>query len=79
MILGWVFGKTVLPLVYDHKMETVIRDFDFSGLWENILSIEQLDADKAASYLTGGEQMNIDLIKKEATKQFAAFEQFLKS
>lgn len=79
MILGWVFGKTVLPLVYDHKMETVIRDFDFSGLWENILSIEQLDADKAASYLTGGEQMNIERIKKEATKQFAAFEQFLKS
>ncbi|WP_339316212.1 polysaccharide pyruvyl transferase family protein [Oceanobacillus sp. FSL W7-1304] len=43
MILGWLFNKPVVPIVYSEKMTNVMKDVGFSGLYTDFNSIDQLD------------------------------------
>lgn len=43
MILGWLFNKPVVPIVYSSKMTNVMNDVGFNGLYTDIANIDQLD------------------------------------
>ena len=71
MILGWVCGKPVLPVVYDEKMLSVMKDCGYSG--------EYIDA---GFPVFNGEMLNacipdVDEIRSKAAKQFEKLDSFL--
>ena len=43
MILGWVFNKYVLPIVYSSKMTNVMNDVGFEGIYTCIENINDFD------------------------------------
>lgn len=43
MILGWVLGKPVLPIIYNEKMRNVIKDVGFMGEYFDFKNIHELD------------------------------------
>lgn len=61
MILGWVFDKPVLPIVYSKKMINVIEDIKFKGEYIELKNIEGLDVEKIFK--------NIQYSKIDITKQ----------
>ena len=46
MILGWVFNKPVLPIVYSSKMTNVINDIEFNGLYIDFENLESIDTEE---------------------------------
>lgn len=75
MILGWDLDADVCPIIYDHKMSHVLGDIGFQ---EPIVDISQLDQFSIHDILHGRHTMNVDALKREAEKHFAATDLYLK-
>lgn len=78
MILGWYFGKSVFPIVYNRKMLHCIEDVGFAGkycLAENIdaLAFEDLEYNRTADVLVDAETQ-----KRSAQKHFEILDTILK-
>lgn len=58
MILGWVYNKSVFPLVYSKKMTNVMNDVGFNGEFSWITEIENVNSE---SVLKGIENNRIDV------------------
>src|SRR5690606_25270580 len=58
MILGWVFNKSVFPLVYSKKMTNVMNDVGFNGEFSQITDIGNL---RPENVLLGIENNKIDV------------------
>lgn len=49
MILGWVYGKPVFPIVYSEKMKHVMNDINYTGAYTDFDMIEKLEATEVFS------------------------------
>lgn len=75
MILGWIFDKRVLPIVYGSKMKHVIEDVGFDGCRIDIERIESYDPDRV---LEDSKALNnVSWFSRDASKQFQGFDQWL--
>ena len=78
MILGWLFGKAVYPIIYDHKQIHVIRDLGFTNAYCKIEDIESVDAEIVVSALKNYKVFDCQEYIREAHKQFVALDSFIK-
>ncbi len=86
MVLGFLFGKTVFPIIYDEKQKYVLQDLNFFGdscLMEDIRNIDTknlvdslIDPESKNSYEKT--KHNIEKAVVEAEQQFAALDEILK-
>lgn len=67
MILGWVFNKPVVPIVYSEKMKKVMEDVDFKGIYANLKEIDFLEIDKVV--LKSFEKNLIDVGKQRENSE----------
>lgn len=74
MILGWVFNKKVLPLVYSNKTLNVINDVEFSGKYIDI----RKDDDYSINQKEIGILENVTSIAIESEKHFEVLDTVLK-
>lgn len=77
MILGWVFHKSVYPIVYSDKSINVIEDVGFTGLYARIQNSDKINAEEVFNYLTENEPLNIEEQIYSANQQFKILDAFL--
>jgi colanic acid/amylovoran biosynthesis protein len=53
MILGWLFKKPVFPIVYSKKMENVMKDVGFNGMYTDFHDIHNLLPSDVLSCMNG--------------------------
>jgi colanic acid/amylovoran biosynthesis protein len=77
MILGWVIGKPVFPIVYSSKMTHVMQDAGFNGSYTDFNTIHTLDPDDVfASMKTN--TMDVTAQMRQAEKHFEVLDHYLK-
>ncbi len=77
MILGWLFRKTVVPIIYSSKQLNVIQDLKFSGWCWNISEGEMLPDDWSEKILPSSYSFIDDAIMN-SEKNFYYLDKFLK-
>ena len=79
MILGWVLGKNVLPVIYNEKQTHILEDVGFQGPIWNALAGETTTGQALldACLLNAG-RLDIGALRRDAEDQFAGLDQFLK-
>jgi len=75
MILGWTFGKKVVPIVYGNKMKQVIHDTSFDGCCVNIEEIDQYDPSYVIDHAK--KLRDISSFADDSENQFYGFDQWL--
>jgi len=74
MILGWVFNKKVLPLIYSNKTLNVIKDVKFSGEYIDI----RKDDDYSINQKEIGILEDVNSIAIESERHFEVLDTVLK-
>ena len=77
MIIGWAFGKKVVPIVYGNKMRQVIKDSAFDGYCVDIEQIESCDPLQAID--CAGQLDDIPRFEKDSFAQFDGFDAWTES
>lgn len=77
MILGWLYGKPVFPIVYSEKMKHVMNDIDFSGSYTDFDQLSKLDPAQVFSSIN--QVINITAQIKDAEKHFDKLDAYLLS
>lgn len=76
MILGWLFNKPVLPIIYSEKMTNVIKDIGFSGLYVDLKNINKLES-KDVFECMGSNFVDISKQIINSDNQFKKLDSFL--
>lgn len=76
IILGLVFEKKVLPIIYSEKTRNTLNDIGFNGKLIAMHEVSKLDASKLEDYLTKYD--GIDRLRKEAKGHFSQLDEFLR-
>lgn len=80
MILGWVLGKNVVPILYSSKQTHVLEDAGFTGPVWNALAGEILSGQALLDMVDAQKGMlDISELKKGANRQFADLDAFLQA
>ena len=78
MILGFLFGKNTLPIVYNEKMKNVIEDLDYTGRWFDINDMSRLQCSEIDNYFGRIDKQKLQSIVKESEKHFHLLDNSLK-
>lgn len=86
MILGFLFGKPVYPIIYDDKQRYVLQDLNFYGETCYIENINEIESQKVVEcLLNDGSYNSYELMKPiiekciiDSEQQFFALDQILK-
>ena len=86
MILGFLFGKPVYPIIYDEKQSYVLQDLNFFGNSTPLEKIVDIDAKEVVDCLLDSNSKNSYKVMKPAIEkaivgaeqQFAALDEILK-
>ncbi|MCR5803803.1 MAG: polysaccharide pyruvyl transferase family protein [Clostridia bacterium] len=77
MVLGWIMGKNVVPIVYSNKQDNVMDDLSFKGPRFYIESLNGSSDDIiCACEKREGYIENIKVRARESESQFADFEEY---
>lgn len=79
MILGWVLGKKVVPIVYSTKQTQVLADCGFRGPMWNALENKEMTGERLLEYV-GQKQGRLDIsqLKERSKAQFGALDGYLR-
>lgn len=77
LILAWVFGMPVVPLIYSNKTTNVINDVGYSKYNVPISQMSEFDYELAVEELTSNNALDINHITLESNQQFKALDEFL--
>lgn len=79
MILGWVLGKNVVPIIYSSKQTHVLEDSGFHGPLWNALAGESATGRSLLDMIREEKgRLDITLLKKEARQQFAGLDGYIR-
>lgn len=79
MILGFLADIPVFPIVYDEKVEGILKSVNFTGQYEDIRNISKLNADDIVSSMDKYSFKLSENIIDDANMQFAEVNKFLGS
>ena len=78
MILGWVLGKNVVPVIYNEKQTHILEDVGFEGPVWNALAGETKDGQALLEdCLLDAGRLDIGDLRRDAAQQFMGLDQFL--
>ena len=77
MILGWLFDKPTIPIMYSNKMNSVLKDINYKGYSIDIKNEERWDVEKIYQQIDSNEIVNIKNLVKNAGDQFKALDSFI--
>lgn len=80
IILGWLAGKKVLPIVYDHKIRNILKDNEIKLYLEmkELLDMDREKVNEIADQIAQGAPFDASGLIDEAEVQFEALDKFLK-
>lgn len=78
MILGWVLGKNVVPVIYSGKQTQVLQDVSFAGARWELLSGQQFSGRELLEAVSADSgRLDVTQYRSESEKQFAALDREL--
>ena len=78
MILGWVLGKNVVPIIYSAKQTQVLTDCGFQGPMWNALEVREMTGESLLEYAKQEQgRLDISELKKRSRAQFLALDEYL--
>ena len=78
MILGWVLGKNVVPVIYNEKQTHILEDVGFEGPVWNALAGETKDGQALLEdCLLDAGRLDIGDLRRDAAQQFMGLDRFL--
>lgn len=79
MILGWVLGKNVVPIIYSGKQTQVLRDCNFRGPMWNAMEQKEMTGDTLLAFAMEEKgKLDISILKEKSRAQFKALDEYLK-
>ena len=79
MILGWVLGKNVVPIIYSSKQTQVLKDCGFCGPMWNAMERKEMTGEALYEFaLKEKGQMEISELRERAKAQFKFLDNYLK-
>jgi colanic acid/amylovoran biosynthesis protein len=75
IVLGLVFGKKVLPIIYSDKTKNMLEDIEYKGKVLDIDNMDSLDISHIDSYISTFKNTNV--LRKESQKHFEKLDDFL--
>lgn len=79
MILGYIFSKKVLPIVYSNKMSNVIDDLNLSFNYVRLEGIEKYSCAELDERAKAIYPEEIKEVSEQADKQFEGFDRYIQS
>ena len=79
MILGWVLGKKVFPIIYSKKQSNVMEDIGYQGGSWNLLAKQKYTADRLLEDCLKNQSFNVENQINFAEQQFSAIDTRLKT
>ena len=79
MILGFVYNRIVVPIIYSKKMTQVLDDIKFTGRIIPIENISQQDVTRCIDYMRTYNYVLPSNIREEAKGMFLDFDKFIES
>ena len=76
MILGWTYGKKVLPVVYNQKMQNVIEDYHYHGSYVKMEELKEFSQTDFAAWMAE-EAFDATECAQESQKQFLGLDEFV--
>lgn len=76
IILGWLFNKPVLPIVYDNKTMRVLNDMQLDN-YALVNELDQVSIDDFVKNIQSVPMEKLEKLKKEAEKHFKFLDQFI--
>ena len=76
IILGWLFNKLVLPIVYDNKTMQVLNDMNLKN-YALLQEIDKVSIDCFIKNIESVSSSEIDVLKKEAENHFKYLDLFI--
>lgn len=77
MIIGFLFNKITIPIIYNPKMTNVLIDMKYEGLQYNVEEIEYLNYKEIISYFNNALIIDISQIVNEAQNCFKSMDLYL--
>lgn len=77
MILGWVYGLGVYPIVYSNKSLNVMNDVGYKGEYTLISNIGDVSSEKVLNYLENSFSIDIIAQQDSSKRQFIYLDNFL--
>ncbi|MCQ4690835.1 polysaccharide pyruvyl transferase family protein [Clostridium sp. SL.3.18] len=76
MILAWIYGKKVLPIVYNDKMQNVINDYEYKGSYINLEDMKDFREKEIIKWIEE-EVYDASWCIKESEKQFLGLDEYI--
>ena len=77
MVLGYIFGKKVLPVCYSDKMTNVLEDLKLSGNYVDIRNLSTYPEHDILDLFSEADPEKIEKIRSQAADQFLRLDQYL--
>ncbi len=77
MILGFVFSKPTIPLIYSKKMLSVLEDMHFSDAFYNLEKVQDINAEDLVKNILQMKPVNIERMRISSEEQFKELDKFL--
>lgn len=77
IILGWLYGKKVLPVVYDTKTQNIMDDLGYST-YVKLEELREIDVEKLVEKVHGLPEQQVKELIADAENQFWAADDILK-
>lgn len=78
MILGLLYNKVTLPLIYNSKMINVLEDINFKGLLMNVDEMNNIDINEIESYFKSNYKLDLNKVMVEKEFCFKGLDLYLK-
>ncbi|WP_270325252.1 polysaccharide pyruvyl transferase family protein [[Eubacterium] hominis] len=75
MILGWLMGKNVYPIIYNEKMKNVIYDVKFKGEFSYLDDLNDFSPENV--FLNKDIKIDLYDLKRRASDQFKSLDKYL--
>ncbi len=78
IILGWIYDIPVVPIVYDVKVENILKSYNFNGLVEDICNLNDMNASSIYDSIKKYSFKISQKIINDANNQFINIDKILK-
>ena len=78
IILGWLYKLPVIPVIYDIKVENLLKSYKFSGLKKHISDLNDLNYEEIKSSISNYSYVLPENIINDSNNQFKQIDKLLK-
>ena len=77
IILGWLYGAFVVPIIYDIKVQELLKSYGYKGLSFDISDMKDCTGVNIEQHITSCQLDNLDSLINSSQEQFLRIDRHL--